>query len=228
MSHKVKVNKISDTEIEIEGEVETAKFSEYRKAALANLGKNAELPGFRKGHVPEDTLAERLGNGPVLEEMAELALSATYPKIIEENKIDAIDRPHIQITKLAMDNPLTFKIRQTVLPEIKLPDYKKLAADVPRTTDVEDSQTSDVQREKRWIGIAESLLANVTVPVPPILVERQVEQFLTHMKKEGPEARAAIRSEAEKYVRIQLILSSIAKKENLDIPGVVEMLENVK
>jgi FKBP-type peptidyl-prolyl cis-trans isomerase (trigger factor) len=48
------------------------------------------------------------------------------------------------------------------------------------------------------------------------------------MKKEGPDARAAIRPEAEKYVRIQLTLSSIAKKENLDIPKVVEMLENVK
>src|SRR3989344_1739707 len=228
MSHKVKVNKVSDTEVEIEGEIEATHFAGHRKGALANLGKNAELPGFRKGMVPEEILAERLGHGPILEEMAELALSEAYPKIIEEHKIDAVDRPHIQITKLAMDNPLTFKIRQTVLPDIKLPDYKKLAAAVPRTSDVESSQTSDVQREKRWIGIAESLLANVTVPVPPILVERQVEQFLAHIKKEGPDARAAIRPEAEKYVRIQLILSSIAKKEGVEIPAVVEMLENVK
>ncbi|HEY4482569.1 MAG TPA: trigger factor [Candidatus Paceibacterota bacterium] len=218
MSHKVKVNKVSDTEVEIEGEIEATHFAGHRKGALANLGKNAELPGFRKGMVPEEILAERLGHGPILEEMAELALSEAYPKIIEEHKIDAVDRPHIQITKLAMDNPLTFKIRQTVLPDIKLPDYKKLAAGVLARED----------REKRWIGIAEALLEHTTVPVPPILVERQVEQFLAHMKKEGPDARAAIRPEAEKYVRIQLILSSIAKKEGVEIPAVVEMLENVK
>src|SRR3989344_2546575 len=214
----INVKKVSETEIEIEGEIEATHFATHRKGALANLGRNAELPGFRKGMVPEEILAERLGHEPILEEMAELALSEAYPKIIEENKIDAIDRPHIQITKLAMDNPLTFKIRQTVLPDIKLPDYKKLAAAVPTNED----------REKRWIGIAESLLSNTTVPVPPILVERQVEQFLTHMKKEGPDARAAIRPEAEKYMRLQLLLAAIGKKENLEIPGVVEMLENVK
>src|SRR3989338_2024404 len=185
MSHKVKVNKVSDTEVEIEGEIEATHFAGHRKGALANLGKNAELPGFRKGMVPEEILAERLGHEPILEEMAELALSEAYPKIIEENKIDAIDRPHIQITKLAIDNPLTFKIRQTVLPDIKLPDYKKLAAGVLARED----------REKRWIGMAKLLMTHPSVPVPQFWVGGQVKQSQAQRKKEGPEARAAIRPE---------------------------------
>jgi hypothetical protein len=53
--------------------------------------------------------------------MAELALSEHYPKIIEQEKIDAISRPEIAITKLARKNPLGFKIKTAVLPEIKLP-----------------------------------------------------------------------------------------------------------
>jgi trigger factor len=65
----------------------------------------------------------------VLEEMAELALSENYPKIIEEEKIDAIGRPEISIIKLARKNPLAFKIKTAVLPEIKLADYKGIAKD---------------------------------------------------------------------------------------------------
>ncbi len=59
--------------------------------------------------------------------MAEMALSEHYPKIIDEEKIDVISRPEISITKIARNNPLGFKIRTSVLPEVKLPDYKAIA-----------------------------------------------------------------------------------------------------
>ena len=35
--------------------------------------------------------------------------------------------PNIQITKIAVGKPLLFKIVGPVIPEIKLPDYKKIA-----------------------------------------------------------------------------------------------------
>ena len=56
-----------------------------------------------------------------------MALSEYYPKILEENKIDAISRPEISITKLARKNPLGFKIKTATMPEMKLPDYKQIA-----------------------------------------------------------------------------------------------------
>lgn len=223
----IKVKKLSESEIEIAGEIPAGQFEAFRARAIKGIQAGLELPGFRKGHVPTKTIEERLG-ARVLEEMAELAFHAAYPEILEQEKIDAIDRPRIHITKLAPGNALEFKIYQTIMPEIDLPDYKKIASEVPKTSDVEGPQTSEVSREQRWIKIAEALLSETKVPVPPVLVEKQVEIFLSHAKREGPEARAAIRPEAEKYVRLQLLLSAIGKKENLPLPAVVEMLENIK
>lgn len=40
---------------------------------------------------------------------------------------DAIGKPDVQITKMASGNPLEFKIISTVIPEVKLPDYKAIA-----------------------------------------------------------------------------------------------------
>ncbi len=66
----------------------------------------------------------------VLEEMAQLAISKTYPSIVIDEKIDAISRPEIEITKLAAGNDLEFKIVTAVIPEVKIGDYKKIAGEV--------------------------------------------------------------------------------------------------
>lgn len=124
---RVSINKLPKSEIEIEGELESEVFESYFKKALKNIGENVKLDGFRKGKIPESVLLSKIPESQILEEMAELALTEHYPKIVEENKIDAISRPEISITKLARNNPLGFKIKTTVLPEIKLPDYKKSA-----------------------------------------------------------------------------------------------------
>jgi len=77
--------------------------------------------------VPENILLSKIPEIQILEEMAELALMEHYPKIIQEEKINAISRPEISITKLARKNPLGFKIKTAVLPEMELPDYKEIA-----------------------------------------------------------------------------------------------------
>ena len=59
--------------------------------------------------------------------MANLALREEYPKIIIENKINAIGKPEISITKLAKGNPLEFKVRVAIMSEIEIADYKTIA-----------------------------------------------------------------------------------------------------
>ncbi len=124
---KITVKKLPKSEVEIEGELEADIFETYYSKALKKIGEKVELDGFRKGKVPESVLLSKVPEISILEEMAEMALAENYPKILEENKVDAISRPEISITKLARKNPLGFKIKTAVLPEIKLPDYKKIA-----------------------------------------------------------------------------------------------------
>lgn len=124
---KINVKKLPKSEVEIEGEIEKETLESYFSVALKKIGEKIELPGFRKGKIPEKVLISKIKEMQILEEMAELALKEHYPKIIEQEKIDAIGRPDIAITKLARNNPLGFKIKVAVLPEIKLGDYKKIA-----------------------------------------------------------------------------------------------------
>ena len=127
---KTKVTKLPKSEVEIEGVLHEDAFESYYSKALKNIGANVELDGFRKGKVPENILISKIPENHILEEMAQLAINEHYPNILESEKIDAISRPEISITKLARKNPLEFKIKTATLPEIKLPDYKKLAKEI--------------------------------------------------------------------------------------------------
>lgn len=124
---KITINKLEKSEVEIIGVLEVAEFEKYEEKALERMGERLELPGFRKGKAPAAKIKENVQEMELLQEMAEEALYTAYPTILEENKIDAIGRPQIAITKIAKGSPLEFKIITAVLPEMKLPDYKKIA-----------------------------------------------------------------------------------------------------
>lgn len=227
----IEIKKLSETEVGIVGEIAATDFEQYRSGALAYLKENTELPGFRKGHVPESILLERLGKMAILEEMAERALRDIYPKIIAENKIEAIDRPQISITKIADGNPLGFKILQTVLPEIKLPDYKAITKGL-KTPDVKESKTSGVDGERR-AKIIEAILKETAIPLPAIIVERELENMVSDVKnKYGSkssevELRAGLRAVAEGRIRVGFLIEAIAKAEEIEREKVFELLESL-
>lgn len=132
---QVKTNKISHSRIEIEGELESSAFEAYYQKALKKISEHVELPGFRKGHVPEDVLKTKVPEVQILDEMAEMAISEAYPKILEQEKIDAIGRPEVTITKIAIGNPLGFKITTDVLPDIELSTYASIAKNIAKGSD---------------------------------------------------------------------------------------------
>ena len=120
---EIKLTQINDTEVEKTGVIPADDISKHRSIVIAKLGDVVEIDGFRRGHIPEAILVAKIGETRILEEMAERALGDAYPVIIIEHKIDAIGRPEITITKLAEGNPLEFKIKQTIMPKLELPDF---------------------------------------------------------------------------------------------------------
>jgi len=147
MDIKIEIKKLPGSVIEIEGEISASDFEAERNSTVLELGKSVKIDGFRPGNVPEKVLIEKVGEAVFLEDMAEGALNKAYPQIIKENKIEAIGRPEITITKIAKDNPLGFKIKTTVMPEVELVDWRPIAEKVMSAKEeirVEDKEIDDV------------------------------------------------------------------------------------
>ena len=148
---KVTVKNLPESEVEIEGEIPTEEFGRFRAAAIAKINAEVTIDGFRQGHATEQALIAKVGEEKILLEMAESALQKAYPEIIEQEKLDALGRPNITITKLAKDNPLGFKIKTAISPKIKLGDYgtaaKKIVAEVVEKIEVADKEVDDLIEE---------------------------------------------------------------------------------
>ncbi|KKU66922.1 MAG: Trigger factor [Parcubacteria group bacterium GW2011_GWA2_47_16] len=119
---------LPESELEIEVEISYETLATHRAAAIKKIAPSVSVAGFRIGHVPENILVQKVGEMAILEEAAHNAVEKTLSEILGEKKISILGEPRVSITKLAAGNPLAFKITVSVLPEVKLPDYKKIAA----------------------------------------------------------------------------------------------------
>lgn len=142
------IKKLEKSRIEISGSIPVEAWEKYRVQALKELNDSFKIDGFREGMVPENVLVSKVGESAINEEMAELALSRAYVEILIDNKIDAIGKPQVTITKLARGNPLEFKATTAVVPQPELPDYRKLSAaavkkSAPKELEVTDKDVED-------------------------------------------------------------------------------------
>ncbi|MDQ5949152.1 MAG: trigger factor, partial [Patescibacteria group bacterium] len=152
MSHKnytnITITPLPDREVEIIGQITAEKMALMREKALAKFKESIEIDGFRKGNAPDTLVAQKVGEGRLLEEAAEIALLEEYPNILEEHNVDAIGRPDVTITKLGIGSVMEFKATTAVMPEVKLGDYKKIAktelAKEDKTPEVTDKEIEDV------------------------------------------------------------------------------------
>jgi len=246
---QIKINKLPKSELEIEGEITADSFEAYYDKALKHIGEHAELDGFRKGKAPESVLLSKVPEIKILEEMAEMALGENYPKILEENKIDAIGRPEITITKLGRKNPLSFKIKTAVIPEVKMADYKKIAKEMMAEITDEEKKTdvTEEEMEKVVLDILKSRAPKVEIAegVEPKEGEKKLEPVLPELNDEfvkamGPfenvedfknKIRENMKLEKENALKEKTrikIIEKIIEKSEVDVPELLITLETNK
>jgi len=109
---------------EISVEISIEEMEKFMNNALDKLAKNIKLDGFRNGKVPKDVAEKQLGDAAIFEEASHEAIEKSYSEIIEENKLNPLGQPKAEITKAAPNNSLEYKIVISVMPEVKLGDYK--------------------------------------------------------------------------------------------------------
>jgi len=159
---KVEIKNLDNSMIEIKSSISVVELNKYREKTLEKLGSDVSIDGFRKGHIPEKILINKIGEMTVLNQMAEMALSDIYPTIVLENKIDVVGQPQITITKIAPDNPVEFKILSATLPQFELPDYKKIAKKI-NLEKVEKIEVTNKEVEDTLIQIQK---AHATQTIP--------------------------------------------------------------
>ena len=125
-------------------ELASEELEEFYDKAVLNLGREIKMEGFRPGRVPKEIVEQKLGKEVILAEAAELAVRESFVKALIEKSIETISQPEIQVKKLVRGNPFEFEVKVFVVPEVKLPDYQKIARETKKNeTAVLKEEVSD-------------------------------------------------------------------------------------
>jgi len=130
--------------LEVEAEPEEVERS--LEQAYHRLVKRAEVPGFRRGKAPRDMLENYVGRGALLESALEKLVPQLLSRAIEEQGIDVIAHPEIEITKA---DPVTFKAIVPLRPTVKLGSYRELDI-APETVTSSEEDVNRVIEQTRY------------------------------------------------------------------------------
>lgn len=230
---QIEIKKLPQSEIEIAGEISAGDFESCKDKALKELSENVKIDGFRPGKVPEKILIEKIGEQPLLERMAEIALQKEYFKIIEEKNIHAVGRPEIIITKMAKGNPLGFKIKTAVLPEIELPDYKKIAGEITKTKEKVSVEEKEIDQTLEYLRKSKAVKNEKGEEILPELNDdfaKRLGQFenlesLRKILRQNIEEEKKIKAKEKKRMEI---LEKIIEASKMEVPRIVIEAEKNK
>ncbi|MDP9393864.1 MAG: trigger factor [Actinomycetota bacterium] len=149
---KSAVETLNPTRVRLTVEVPYEELESSLAAAYKKIGSQVQLPGFRKGKVPARLIDQRFGRAVVLEEAVNDALPKFYGQAVEENDIQVLGSPEVDVTEVPdpqAGGELKFTAEVDVRPTIELPSYDDL-----RVT-VDDVEVTDEDVEEQLQGLRE-------------------------------------------------------------------------
>ncbi|MFP5314166.1 MAG: trigger factor [Actinomycetes bacterium] len=131
---KSAVENLTPTRVKLNVEVPFEELKPNIEAAYKTIATQVQVPGFRKGKVPNKLIDQRVGRGYVIETAINEGLNGFYQTAVQETNIRPLSRPEVEITEVpdpsAQDGQLLFTVELDIRPEIELPEYSGLEVTV--------------------------------------------------------------------------------------------------
>jgi len=102
----------------------------YVDAAYKKVAASVNIPGFRKGKVPNAMIDQRVGRGTVMDEAINVAIQDFYVAAARENDVLVVGRPTVDAIDYVDNDKLSFSVEVNVRPEVTLPDFSKITITV--------------------------------------------------------------------------------------------------
>jgi trigger factor len=159
---KSAVETLSPTRAKLTVEVPFEELKPSLDAAYKKIAQQINVPGFRKGKVPPMVIDRQVGRGAVLDEAVNEVLPQKYFAALEENSLTPLAQPAIEVTRLEDNDTLEFTAEVDVRPDITLPDYSGLEADV------DDVEVNDADVEEQVQALRERFATLSDVERPAV------------------------------------------------------------
>jgi trigger factor len=130
---------------EVEVEIPADEVSRSFKAVVKKYQKQARIPGFRAGKVPETLIRSRFSEG-IRQDVVEAVLPSHFRTAIDAQKLQPVSQPQVTDLQLEDGQPLKFKAVFEVLPEFSIDGYQQITVPKPDTSLTDEEFNAELAR----------------------------------------------------------------------------------
>ena len=212
-----------------------------REKAVSELGKNINVPGFRKGKAPRKKLLEHIPENTLLEKTLSYILPEALGETIRKENLNLAVYPKFELVKAKENEDWQVRANTAEMPKVELGDYKEIVKGETRAKSIwtpgkdnkdDKKKPSREDLEQQVISI---LLEKISITIPKMLVDDEVnarisrliekidkmglelDSYLQSVGKTAQQLREEYETQAKNALSLDLILSKIAREENIKI-----------
>ena len=166
----MKVEKTENTnELKLTFNVPAETFDEGMKKVYTKTAKYFNIPGFRKGKAPMSLVERTYGSEIFYEDTFNEIVPEIFEKEVEENKLEVVSKPQIDIVQIGKGKELIFTATVQVKPEVKLGNYKGIELEKVEhkimAKDVNKELEKMAERNARLISVENEAVAKKDIAV---------------------------------------------------------------
>ncbi len=239
------VAKSKDGTIQITFNIPFSDIKKTREIVAKDIGKDLELPGFRKGKAPLNKLLSHIPQNTLVENVLRAILPEFLGKAITEHKIKPAIYPKFELISTKEGENWQVRGVTCELPEVKLGNYKKIISDTAKTDTIwtpdkkgsgkKADEKKVLSREEKEQKVIKILGESIKIDIPKPLIDEEVnrrlsdllqrieklgltlESYLSSIGKTAETIRKDYEEQAKEAIRLDLILGKIAIEENIKV-----------
>jgi len=236
------IAKNADGTVQITFKVPYTIIEKVKNETAQEMGKNLEIPGFRKGNAPLKKVIEHIPENTLLEKTLGKILPEMVGRIIEEHKLKPVIYPKFELLKATEGEDWEIRAETAEIPEFTLPDYKKEITGELKAKSIwtpgkvkagDQNEMKEPTPEEKEQEVLKILLNKTDLKLPKLLVDEEtnsriskllerleklglnLESYLASIGTTADKLRKDYEEQAQNAIKLDLILTKIADKENI-------------
>jgi trigger factor len=149
-SVKSAVETLGPTRAKLTVEVPFEELKPSLDKAYKTIAQQINVPGFRRGKVPPMVIDRQVGRGAVLQEAINEVVPQKYVEALQSHDLQPLAQPEVEVTRIDDNEAIEFTAEVDVRPEITVPDWHGLSAEVDdlAVTDEDVDEQVEALRER--------------------------------------------------------------------------------
>ena len=147
-----KFEKTSVNEGTLTFEIPVEEVNKALDIAYKKVRKNISVPGFRKGKVPRQIFNNVYGEASLYEEALNITLPVAYQKAVDEEGLEVVAQPQIDIESMEKGQPWVLTAKVTLKPEVKLGNYKGLTVEKQDRTVTDAAVEAKIEAKRQELA----------------------------------------------------------------------------